>query len=191
MDVTVVVRQSLKVLEDADVPESLRATALPAIIELMARHAPGSPAMALIPYDSAAAHPQRSEDLVERLARRLAVDREVVEGVYTSDGSTLDISVNPARLPRSKSTGTKALALLLTALRQGAGDEEFTAVDDIRRLAQEFGRYDGPNFASAITEMRGVFLVKGPARQRALKLTRPGWQQAADLVRELGEGRER
>ena len=79
----------------------------------------------------------------------------------------------------------------IAPLRQGVGDEEFTPVDDIRHLVQEFGRYDGPNFASAITEMRGVFLVKGPARQRALKLTRPGWQQAADLVRELGEGRER
>jgi hypothetical protein len=189
MDVTAVLREALKVIEDAETPAALRPAALPAIIELVARHAPGSPDRALVPY-APTAQATPAGDLLDRLAGRLGVPRELVEGVYTSDGNSLDISVHPSRLPKSKSTGTKAVALLVSALRQ-AGDEEFTPVDDIRRVVQEFDRYDGPNFASAINEMRGSFLVKGPARQRSLKLTRPGWQQAADLIRELGEVKDR
>lgn len=187
MDVTDVVRGALKVVEDAGVPRELRAAALPAVIELVARQVPGSTSLALVPFEPQASQPIAGAHLLEKLAGRLSVPTEVVEGVYTTDGSSVDISVHPGRLPRSRSAATKALALLITAYRQ-TGDEEFTPVDEIRRVAQEYDRYDGPNFASAIGEMRGSFLVKGSARQRSLKLTRPGWTQAADLIRELGEG---
>lgn len=188
MDVAAVLRESLKVLEDAETPPELRAAALPPVFELIARQAPGSPNMALVPYQSPAAQVATGPDPIDRLVVRLGVSRDAVDAVFTSDGNAVDISVHPGRLPRSKSTGTKAVALLVTAMRQATMDEEFTSVDEIRRVAQEFGRYDGPNYASAIGELRGAFLVKGSARQRQLKLTRPGWQQAADLVRELGEG---
>jgi hypothetical protein len=193
MDAEDVVRNALQVMKDADVPERLEAAALPALIELLGRQqqAGPTPTTALVPYQPEGGLAVSNGHLLERLAGKLALPVDVVEGVYTSDGSTVEISVHPGRLPRSRSTGTKALALLITAMRQAAGDEEFTSVNEIRRIAQEYDRYDGPNFASAINEMRGSFLVKGTARQRQLKLTRPGWQQAADLVRELGEGQVR
>jgi hypothetical protein len=186
MDVEAVVRESLKVMENAGVPEALQATALPAIIELVAREAPGSTSTALVPFQPTQQHAAGGGDLLSRLAGRLGVSGEVVESVYTSDGNTVEISVHPGRLPKTRSTGTKYLALLVTAMRQATGDEEFTLVDEIRRIAQEYDKLDAPNFASAIGEMRGAFLVKGPPRQRSLKLTRPGWQQAADLVKQLG-----
>jgi hypothetical protein len=189
MDVTAVLRESLKVIKDADTPADLRAAALGPVIKLVASQAPGAPDRALVPYQAPGPTTVvAAGDPVVRLATKLGVPRDAVEAVYTNDGNQLDISVHPARLPRSKSTGTKAIALLVTALRQASGEEEFTPVDEIRRVAQDFDRYDGPNFASAIGELRGSFLVKGSARQRQLKLTRPGWQQAADLVRDLGEG---
>jgi hypothetical protein len=187
MDAASVVRDALKAMEDAEVPERLEAAALPAQIELIGRRL-GAGTTALVPYQQPAGNGIANGNLLDRLATRLGVSVEVVEGVYTSDGHTVEISVHPASLPRSRSTGTKALALLVTAMRQASGDEEFTPVDEIRRIAQEYDRYDGPNFASAINEMRGTFLVKGTARQRQLKLTRPGWQNAADMVRGLAEG---
>ena len=186
MDVEAVVRESLKVMADAGVPPPLQSAALPAIIKLVANQAPGSTSTALVPYQPGQQPPPGAGDLLGRLAGRLGVPGEVVEGVYTSDGNTVEISVHPGRLPKTKSTGTKNLALLVTAMRQATGDEEFTAVDEIRRVAQEYDKLDAPNFASAIGEMRGAFLVKGPPRQRSLKLTRPGWLQAAELVKQLG-----
>jgi len=190
MDVTAVLRESLKVISDAETPDDLRAAALAPVIELVARQAPGSPDRALVPYEPppSATPMSAAADPVARLAGKLGVPREAVESVFTVDGNQLDISIHPGRLPRSKSTGTKAIALLVTALRQSGGEEEFTSIDEIRRVAQDFDRYDGPNFASAIGELRGSFLVKGSARQRQLKLTRPGWQNAAELVRDLAEG---
>jgi hypothetical protein len=190
MDVEAVVRESLKVMRDAEVPEPLQPAALPSIIELVARHASGGSAQASVPYQpphtSLVPHSTSGGNLLARLAARLGVAGEVVEGVYTSDGNAIEISVHPGRLPRTRSTGTKNLALLVTAMRQATMDEEFTSVEEIRRIAQEYDRLDGPNFASAIGEMRGAFLVKGSSRQRSLKLTRPGWQLAADLVNQLG-----
>jgi hypothetical protein len=192
MDVEAVVRESLKVMGDAGVPEPLQPTALPEIIKLVASQAPGAPLTALIPYQQQPPNQPAllgaggGGDLLARLAARLGVPGEVVEGVYTSDGNSVEISVHPARLPKTRSTATKNLALLVTAMRQATSDEEFTSVDEIRRIAQDYDRLDAANFASAIGEMRGAFLVKGSARQRSLKLTRPGWQQAADLVKQLG-----
>lgn len=189
MDAAAVLRDALQAMKDADVPQHLEAAALPAVIDLIRRQQAPSTSTAFVPYQPPAEDRVAPRgNLLDRLATRLSLPLDVIEGVYTSDGSIVEISVHPNRLPRSRSTGTKALALLVTAMRQAGGDEEFSAVDEIRRVAQEYDRYDGPNFASAINEMRGTFLVKGTARQRQLKLTRPGWQQAADLVRELGEG---
>jgi hypothetical protein len=188
MDAAAIVRDALQAMKDAELPERLEPAALPALIELLGRQSIPAASTALVPYQPAGAHAVPTGNLLDRLATKLSIPLEVVEGVYTSDGSTVDISVHPGRLPRSRSTATKALGLLVTAMRQSTGDEEFTSVDEIRRVAQEYDRYDGPNFASAINEMRGSFLVKGSARQRQLKLTRPGWQRAADMVRELGEG---
>ncbi len=189
MDVEDVVRDALKVMENAGVPEALRPAALPAIIELMARQAPGAASTGLGPYQPSAPGSQPvsgAADLLTRLGARLGVDGDLVEGVYTSDGTGVTISVHPGRLPKTRSTGTKNLALLVTAMRQATLDEEFTFVEEIRRFAQEYDRYDQANFASALGEMRGAFLVKGSGRQRALKLTRPGWRQAAELVKQLG-----
>ena len=186
MDATMLVREALRVISDAGVPEKHVGAALPAVIELLARgQAPAAPDMALVPYQALQSAPPGGALSVDRLATRLGVPRDLGDGIYTGDGTELQISVHPGRLPRAKSSGTKALALLVTALRQ-AGDEEFTPVDEIRKVAQEYDRYDPANFASAIAEMRGAFLVKGAARHRSLKLTRPGWQQAADLIRMLG-----
>lgn len=192
MDAAAVLRDALQAMNDADLPERLEGAALPALIDVIARErGRPAPSTALVPYQPPAEHAVSNGHLLDRLATKLSLSIDVVEGVYTSDGSTIEISVHPGRLPKSRSTGTKALALLVTAMRQAGRDEEFTSVDEIRRIAQEYDRYDGPNFASAINEMRGAFLVKGSARQRHLKLTRPGWQQAADLIRELGEGQVR
>jgi hypothetical protein len=191
MDAAAIVRDALKAMKDAELPERLEPAALPALIELLGRESAPAQSTALVPYQPTTIPTVPTANLLERLATKLSVTLEVVECVYTSDGSTIEISVHPGRLPRSRSTGTKALALLVTAMRQSTGDEEFTSVDEIRRVTQEYDRYDAPNFASAINEMRGSFLVKGSARQRQLKLTRPGWQQAADMVRELGEGQVR
>lgn len=123
-------------------------------------------------------------DVIDRLATRLQLTRDAVESVYTVDGDGVQISVDPRRIGPSKSAATRELALLVAAQRQAAGEEQ-TSVDEIRTVTIEFGKYDPPNFSSSINELRGAFLVKGPPRQRLLKLTRTGWAQAADLVREL------
>lgn len=42
------------------------------------------------------------------------------------------------------------------------------------------------NFATTIKRMGHVFSFRGRARQLEVRLTRPGFEYAADLVRQLG-----
>lgn len=65
-----------------------------------------------------------------------------MEAVFTSDGNGVTISLHPGRLPKTRSTGTKDLALLVTAMRQATLGEEFTLVEEVRSLAQECDKYD-------------------------------------------------
>ena len=67
--------------------------------------------------------------------------------------------------------------------------KEWTDADEIRRFVEDFKRYDSANFAASLKEMDEIFRIKQSGRKITLKLGRPGWDKAAELVATLaGEG---
>lgn len=121
------------------------------------------------------------------LADRLGVSRDAVESVYTEVDGGIQISVDPRKLSKSKSAGARELAYLVAVPRQAAGEDQ-THVEEFRKAAIEYDKFDAPNFAAAMADLKGSFVLKGPARQRTFKLTKPGWTAAGDLIRHMGEG---
>jgi hypothetical protein len=116
----------------------------------------------------------------------LGVERDLVEQVYDVTGEAVDLVVASSRLDNMKSRATADLALLIAAGRQAIDlDQNGTSVEEVRRWAEHFKRYDASNFAATMKSLDTTMNVKGKARDRALKMTSPAWAKAGELVRTL------
>ena len=187
-EVTDILARAVKAVEDAKVPGELKVVAFERAMDLFARTgsptvtAPASGASATL--DSPTAATTAGKSLADKLAAKLQLSRDVIEHVYTEDGDTLAITVDASRLAKSKSAGARDVAILVAAAGQVASDEPTTA-DEIRREAELYDRYDGPNFAATLYSMKGTFLIGGSGRARTYRLTKPGWAAASGLVSKL------
>jgi len=189
-DVESILADAVKAVTDAKVPDDLKSIAFEKAVDLLAARISPQPAAPQSAGGATSAAPTAVGSQLDRLAARFGLAHDVVEGVFAEGRNGLQVNVRPERLSRSKSAGARELAMLVAAMHQAESDDP-TPVEEIRRVVEEYSRYDQPNFASSLAAMKGPFLVSGPSRARTFKLTRPGWQQAADLVRELGEVRDR
>ncbi|MGH8983714.1 MAG: hypothetical protein ACRDY6_07540 [Acidimicrobiia bacterium] len=121
-----------------------------------------------------------------RIAARLNLSLELVSEVFVVDGEQLELVVGSQRLHQARSRGTEQVALLVAAGRQAAGlDDSWTETERIREWCDLYRRYDAANFASTIRGMDDVFNIRGPSRNRTVRLTPNGWRRAAALVVEL------
>lgn len=124
-------------------------------------------------------------DLVGTIAARLRLDREIVGEVFDETDGKIDIIVPPRKLATAKAPAVKQLALLVAVARQGADVEEWTDADEIRGFVEDFKRYDQANFASTLKQMDDIFRFKQSGRKITMKLSRPGWDRAVELITKL------
>lgn len=186
MEPSELLRQAVKAVEDAEVPDDLRVAAFERAVELLSGLA--SPGIALVPARSSAAVSTASAvpgGLFDQAAQRLGVPREVLEDVFHTDGDEIGIGLAASRFDKSKSGGTRQLALLVAAARQAAGLEEWTSTGVIREVCRDYGKFDSANFASTIRGMGDVFNFRGRGHQLDVKLTRPGYERAGELLQGL------
>jgi transposase-like protein len=122
---------------------------------------------------------------MQRLAARFGVSEEALADVIAVDDEAITVHVASGKLPTTKSRATRELALLVVAARQGVGfDEAWTDVQHVRDSLMQYNRYDQGNFAKYLRETQDVFNFRGkPIHQ--LRLTRPGWEAAIELVKGL------
>jgi hypothetical protein len=128
---------------------------------------------------------------IGRIAARLRLEPADVAEVYYEDGERLGIGIGATRLHSTDAGATKQIALLLAGGRQaGDYDEGWTPVAIIRAACRDYGRLDTNNFATTIASMTDAFTFRGKGQSREVRLTRPGWEAAARLVRELSTRRD-
>lgn len=180
-------------VDDAQVPEPLQETAFAKAVDLIAGRTSSmdSSSRADVPKETLpkAKGTGTAPTMLESIAFRLKLDREIVEEVYFERNGELEITVSPAKLGASLKAGTQELALLVTAGRQASDEEDYTSVEEIRKVAEEFRKYDSDNFSRAINDMSKEFRFRGGPRSRELRVSKPGWEEATKLVQRLaGEG---
>jgi len=180
--------EAVKAVQDANVPEDLRVTAFEKSFDALI----GSEGKAGGGEERAGSGGQRELETgmngpsLDGVTARLSLDPELVSEIYYVDGDSLGLALASSKLDPRKAVGTQQIALLIAAGRQAGGWEEWTSIERIREVCRDYGRFDVANFASTIKRMGDIFSFRGRARQLELRLTRPGFEEAAELARELG-----
>lgn len=191
MDVTEVLRAAWQAVEDAKIPEDHRSLAFSKAIDLMSGNGGPTqtfPRSSVQPNHSPNGGSAAANDLA-RIAERLNLPLDEVGEVYYGQGEELRLTISTNSLGRGNmKAGTQKLALLVAAMRQGAGLEDTTPTDIIRQTADEFGQLDGSNFASHIADMGDNLQIIGSGRSKSVRLKRTGWEAAAELVHSLARG---
>ena len=173
---------------EADVPEDLRRIAFD---KLWDAHTGSSPAVssasrsgATSPVHGATA-PADTGDKLNAIAARANLDRDVVAEVFDERGGELELIIGAGKLSSSVSSGAKEIALLVAGSRQAAAIEEWTALDSIRDVCQEFKKLDS-NFARTIQSMTSSFNVRKESERKLMfRVSRPGWEEFGKLVARL------
>ena len=176
------IREAVKAVEEASVPDDLRVTAFEKSFEALigATATSGSSGR-----QEEARPPSASSPSLDAISARLGLDSGLIEEIYYVDGERLGLALAPSKFDSKKAAATQEIALLVAAGRQAGGWEEWTPVTHIRSVCKDNGRFDAANFATTIKRMGDVFSFRGKARQLEVRVTRPGYEQAANLARDL------
>jgi len=129
-----------------------------------------------------AKHESSSEGPAYAVATRLGLSVDQVHRVFDFAGEDVNLTIESAQLPSSKSGATEQIALLVCAARQGGLGEADTSSEIIRRVCDEFARYDDANFASTLRGLTGLLILGGTSRSRTYRITRPGYERVRALI---------
>lgn len=181
--------EALREVDEAGITGELRATAFAKAVDLVAAN--HMQATASTKAGSGVAETQdpkatHSPDPLDRIVSRLAIGRDTASQIYYVDDEEVEIIVGQGKLAKKSGTATKQLALLVVAGRQAVGvDKDWTSVDRIRRWCEHYKRLDAPNFAAQIKGMSDLFSFRGSPMKRELRMTKPAWERATELIKEL------
>lgn len=124
-------------------------------------------------------------DVIGKIAAALKLDRDLLELVYSEKDGQPELVLAAKRLAPNKAQAARQLAQLISVARQAAGLEEWTSTAPIRKVVTDYGKMDSSNFASTIQQMDKVAVLRGKGLQREVKITRPGLENTAELIRSL------
>lgn len=198
---TRIVRRAGRVVDEAELPEALRAHAFERTLDLLLAEAglgapveersplPRPPRDVLAAADAVApVGAAGPEGPLDRIARKAGIAAEAAKGVYRLEHDGVSLVVADRRLDRNKATGARQITLLVAGGRQAAGFEEWTNLAHAREVCAVYNRLDSKNYAATVKSMADVFNFHGQGIRREVRLTMPGWDEWADLVRRLAAG---
>jgi hypothetical protein len=189
-----ILKAAVDVSASEEIPPELRQAAFEKAVDVLIEldTAMGPPAKDAVLRDlarPAAESAGRTADegtALDKIAARLKVSRDTVGEVLDVEDGKIDVIAPTSKFDSRKAPAAKQLALLVAGARQAADMEEWTDIDSIRPIVDDFKRYDSANFATTIKEMEDVFRVKQNGRTITVRMGRPGWDAMAELVRKLG-----
>jgi hypothetical protein len=125
------------------------------------------------------------DDVIGMLSAGLKVDRDTLELIYAQQDGEPHVVISAKKLPQNKALAARQLGQLVAAARQVVGIEEWTSVSKIRKVVTDYGRLDSGNFAATIQQMDNVAVIRGKGQSREVKITKPGLEATADLIKGL------
>lgn len=182
------IRSSIDDINASDIPVEDRQTVLRAVLTVRLGGAVAAPTASAdaAPHGAGpSAAPADGSDLLSRIAAGMKLDRDTIELIYAEKEGEPEVVLSAKKLPDLKAAATKVLAQLVVGARQAAGLEEWTPVNTVRPVVQNYGRLDTSNFSTHMLQLDRVCLAKGKGLQRELKVTKPGMEEIAALVQAL------
>lgn len=182
MEISEALLAAKEAVEQADIPEQWKERVYPEVVRsLLGGHSAAQPAVTTIQRVGQAS----SGTGLQRLATRFEVPEEALADIFAIEDDAVTVHVATGKLSTMKSRATREVALLIAGARQGVGiDEAWTDVAHVRETLDQYNRYDRGNFAKYLRETQDIFNFKGkPVSQ--IRLTRPGWEAAAELIKNL------
>ncbi len=184
--------EARRTIDAAELPQELRAPAFEAVlrilvgdVDLRSLASPG----AAEPSESASDEIRRGAegDIMRRIAMKLGVPLEKVQQVYFLDGDSLGLSVPSSALSSAKKEATRQIAVLIAVGRTAAGLDEtgWTPAAAIRKVCDDYGKFDVGNFGKTLRAMDDVFQVRGGGPSRQVRAKVPGFERAVALINEL------
>jgi hypothetical protein len=126
-----------------------------------------------------------AEGGLARLASTTGISESALADLFDVDGDVA-LHIGSSRIDASKSKATGQVALLIAAARQGGGiDDSWTAVAHIRDILKQYNRYDPNNFSAYLRKVDDYFNFRGKAPAQEVRLTKPGWEAAIELMSSL------
>lgn len=194
MEVKDLLTAALEAVDDAEIPDDLRPIAFEKAVNLLA----GSQSTIGESKDGAdlskgrtagtGPHSGTTGTLLDLVAQKLKVSRDVIGDIYREADGDIRLIIGTRRLETGKAAGARQVALLVAAGRQAAGLEDFTPLERIKDEAERFKKFDSKNFATTMGKMSTAFTFDGSGKSRAVRLSQPGWEEAADLVNAFAGG---
>lgn len=185
-----VLREAAAAVAAADVPENLRSVAFGKAVDLIAGVPVASDHDTGITKQVQAQQQRQQEagsadDPLQKISTKLATEIDLIDEAFDVEDGTPKLTIPRSKLSSSKKTATKQIALLVAAARQAAEVEEWTESKVIRDAVEDYGKYNRPNFAAAISMLEDDFSFSGKGRSRKVKVRRDGFKDAGTLVKQL------
>lgn len=182
-----ILREAADAVAASDVPEDLRSVAFAKAVDLIA----GTPT-AINNFTEVDRHPNSVQpkvsyrgDQLEMISDKLDIELSIIQETFEAEDGIPQLIIARGKLANAKRAATKEIALLIAAARQAAEVEEWTESNTIRESVEMYGKYNKPNFASAISELEDDFSFSGKGQSRKVKVRREGFKNAGALVKRM------
>jgi hypothetical protein len=187
-------KQALVDVEDASIPEDLRAVAFASAFWAARESATpkpgegkGAPPQPALDADSGASAVSTEPEHggVEKIAAKLNVPSEDVEAVFDIRGNELGLNVPASRFASSPREAIEQIVYLIAAGRQALGLEARTTTPVIKVVCKDRGKTNS-NFGRYVDDLHGKGVtVGGSGHARTIGVNAVGFERAGEIVKQL------
>jgi hypothetical protein len=203
MEASEVLKEAWVAVEEADLPDEIKAIAFREAVRLLSPGDSASwPAHGVAPVGKQGTGgpskgrgdqvrggedgqvPVTEAEIYDRVVAQTGADRGKLEQVVHLDDGDIRVSIPGIKLGKSTAERARSVAQLLAITRGFGLEESETPLEVVRKECERIKVYDSPNFSSQIRALDG-YVVTGSGRSRRLRPKSPAIEAFPALIEGL------